>query len=72
MTTYCFFYDKAGYRPCGDRSVITIDGRLSSQNVHNVAYHECKARGFTEYRVVRAQNLRDIGEEYEHLDSINR
>lgn len=61
MTYYAFFHhrDLSGTltEACGDRSVISIDGRLSDRNLHAIAADECKRRGFCAYRIHAGDNL---------------
>jgi len=60
MKTYAIFYNKSGYSPCGDRSIIQIDGRLSSFNIDDIALTEQLKRGFDKYSLFHVNNLRDI------------
>jgi hypothetical protein len=60
MKTYALFYDEYGRNPCGDRSIIQIDGRLNHVNACALAYTECKNRGFHVFHVVKANSILDI------------
>jgi len=37
----------------GDRSVIILDGRMSTYNQHFIALQECRKRGYDGYRIAR-------------------
>lgn len=65
MKTYAIFYDANGYWPCGDRSIIEIDGRLRHDNKVMIALVECEKRGFEKFRLVRAARVLDIPTEYD-------
>ena len=41
----------------GDRSIIRLDGRLSSANRHAIAAAECRKRGYDGYHLTRGDNL---------------
>ena len=63
MRYYSIFYNRTGdtYRkPCGDRSVIIIDGRLKFFRVMNIASEECAKRGFDCFTIQRAESLRNV------------
>jgi hypothetical protein len=36
---------------CGSDSVCTLDGRLSSRNMHAIAADECNKRGYLAYQI---------------------
>ena len=48
------------WKPCGDRGVMIIDGRLSPENAHAIASAEVVERGFDDYLITKAESLRDI------------
>ena len=48
------------WKPCGDRGVMIIDGRLSQENAHAIASAEVVKRGFVDYSITKADSLRDI------------
>jgi len=48
------------WKPCGDRGVMIIDGRLSQENAHAIASEEMLKRGFVDYSITKADSLRDI------------
>jgi hypothetical protein len=48
------------WKPCGDRGVMIIDGRLSPENAHAIASAEAVKRGFVDYSITKADSLRDI------------
>ena len=48
------------WKPCGDRSVMIIDGRLSPENAHAIASAEVVKRGLDDYLITKAESLRDI------------
>jgi hypothetical protein len=63
MRYYAVFYisTESGYRnPCGDRSLIIIDGRLKFFRVMNIARETCSERGFDCFSIQRAGSLRDV------------
>ena len=60
MKTYAIFYDRKGYSPCGDRSIIQIDGRLSRHRKLAIAVTEKEYRGFYHVRLFDVNNLHDI------------
>ena len=37
----------------GDRSVVILDGRITSQRMEDIAATECKKRGYVAYRINR-------------------
>ena len=69
MKTYAIFYNANGYSPCGDRSIVQIDGRLSRYNKRAIAMAEKDKRGFHSVRLFNVENLRDIPDnQFTHLD----
>ena len=45
----------------GDRSVVIIDGRLTSQKIFGIAREECNRRGFTHYRIFKGDSFTRSG-----------
>ena len=48
------------WKPCGDRGIMIIDGRLSPENAHAIASEEMAKRGFDDYWITKADSLRHI------------
>jgi hypothetical protein len=42
---------------CGDRSVITLDGRLSKQTMGEISAIECKKRGYLAWQVWQGESF---------------
>lgn len=42
---------------CGDRSVIILDGRISSVAMHAISADECKKRGYLAYRINKGESF---------------
>lgn len=42
---------------CGDRSVVILDGRISSEAMHAIAADECDKRGYVAYRIMRGDRF---------------
>ena len=59
MHWYVLFY-KDGREACGDRSVIQYDGRMAHWRVREDAAREQTRRGYDDFSIHRAANLRDI------------
>ena len=64
MKYYALFYDANGHNPCGDRSIIQIDGRLTRYNALAIAHEEMTKRKFKSLRLVRANAIRHIPDSY--------
>lgn len=53
-------FDEAYKRPiaaCGDRAIIEIDGRLSPENVADIARQTCIQRGYIGYKVYKGESI---------------
>ena len=42
---------------CGDRSVVILDGRVTSEAMHAIAADECDKRGYVAYRIMRGDRF---------------
>ena len=42
---------------CGDRSVVIIDGRVTTDTQHDIARTTCKTNGFLAYRLMRGERF---------------
>ena len=42
---------------CGDRGIIRIDGRLSTENIKHIAQEECKKRKYEAWQIMKGENL---------------
>lgn len=68
MKYYALFYqmrarkDGSAYyhNPCGDRSIIQLDGRWSVDRMMYVAREEAKKRGFVAFDIQRGDNLLNL------------
>jgi hypothetical protein len=48
------------WKPCGDRGIMIIDGRMSPVNAHAMAKEEMVKRGFDDYWITKADSLRGV------------
>jgi hypothetical protein len=55
----------------GDRSVVVIDGRLSNENVRNIAESECAKRGYVAWAVFRGETF-TRSKQVSQINYINR
>jgi len=55
-------YSERLIEACGDRAVIIVDGRESSESHQRIAYDECKKRGFSAYSVKRGRTFDDASQ----------
>ncbi len=42
---------------CGDRSVITLDGRYSAQTNNDIAFDECPKRGYVGWQIMQGESF---------------
>ena len=59
-TKYYVFFASYGQPVVGDRGTFIIEGKVSVSAAYIIAREECKARGFNGYKIVRANNMRNI------------
>ncbi len=59
--TYVQFYrrnpDGSLVEPCGDRSVVILDGRCSKQWMGDTAASECRRRGYDAWRIFKGESF---------------
>jgi len=54
---YAQFYQENGLEGCGDRAVIILDGRRTSNEWNVVSNNEAKKRGFSFYSIHRGESF---------------